>query len=420
MSNVSADLMPGQASRTRGSRRREQREQVEISRRRDNLPAAGAPAVGPLGNITEKCTGPASRRRKRYDQREALWQFSTLARVNRCGRVRASNATSPEVRVADGHAHFSGLMLCGSVWSCPVCSAKIRHERAQELEHALGRWMELHPQGSVLLLTLTIPHDRGEALEPLMDTIKHAWRRVMSGGAWSRDKASAGIQHYVRAWDATHGGNGWHPHLHAVLFLDREPSPDELERLESRLHERWARACTEREHREPSREHGTKLELARSPADLARYVAKVAGEDGRLSGTALEVARGDLKQGKAGGRTPWEILESFTRTGDCDDLSLWREWEQSTLGRQWMRWSAGLKDLFQLADRNDQEITEEEQGGEVVYRFQVEEWLAVCGERGGQARILELAESGGTAAVASYVDTLLRGRHARQPRRWEA
>jgi hypothetical protein len=382
---------------------------------------ARSPAAPPLGNHTDSCSRATGRRRNRYDLRYVLWKFSTLPRVNRCGRVVASNARTPDVRVADGgHAHFSGLMLCGSVWSCPVCSAKIRHERAQELEHALSRWMALHPAGSVLLATLTMPHDRGEALSGLMDTIQHAWRRVLSGGAWMRDKADYGIRHHVRGWDATHGGNGWHPHLHAVLFLDRTPTAEQLARLEDRLHGRWSRACTERGHREPTREHGTRLELARSPADLAAYVAKVAADhaDGRVSGTALEVARGDLKQARDGGRTPWQILESFASTGDCDDLSLWREWEQATFGRYWMRWSRGLKELVGLADRDDQEITETEQDGQVVYRFAPDEWLSVCAERGGQARILELAEQGGTAAVAAYVSTLLR-RPQRQ-RKWDA
>lgn len=253
---------------------------------------------------------------ERRRQRDALRGITRLGRLQRC-------AITPTGR-ADG-----STQKCGSVWSCPVCSAKIRHERAQELEHALGRWMELYPAGSALLLTLTIPHDRGEALDGLMDTIRHAWTRLTSGGAWTRDKASYGVQHYVRAWDSTHGGNGWHPHLHALLFLDREPAEGELEQLESRLHGRWARACTERGHREPSREHGThmlRIDKSSAAANLMAWGAWSACTGATtIAGIWAQVAARDARS-----------------------RFLAREWEQATHGRQWMRWSHGLKETTRV------------------------------------------------------------------------
>jgi hypothetical protein len=43
-------------------------------------------------------------------------------------------------RVNGDVAHFAGLMVCGSVWACPECSAKIRAVRSEEI----GRAAEAH------------------------------------------------------------------------------------------------------------------------------------------------------------------------------------------------------------------------------------------------------------------------------------
>src|SRR5690625_3827055 len=39
-------------------------------------------------------------------------------------------------------AHFSGTSRCGSIWACPVCSAVLRHERAQEIATGLEQHRE--------------------------------------------------------------------------------------------------------------------------------------------------------------------------------------------------------------------------------------------------------------------------------------
>jgi hypothetical protein len=255
-----------------------------------------------------------------------------------------------------------------------------------------------------------MPHDHGERLDALMDTIRAGWRKLLSGGAWSRDKQRYGIGGSIRAWDCTFGVNGAHPHLHSVILCERTLTATELVELESRLHGRWASAIVARGHRAPTVENGTRLEVARSPADIAKYISKLSGEDTRPTRIAMEVARADLKQGRHDSRTPWQVLGSFVTGGDCADLAIWHEWEQATKGRQFMRYSAGLRALVGLApEKSDEEIAAEEVGGEEVYAFSPEEWHAVCATRGAQAHVLELAEmdEGGTEAIRLYVRSLL-------------
>ena len=84
------------------------------------------------------------RRQRRYALREESWEHSSIRRVRLCGRVRARRADGrdqlPEIRAVDeGTCYWSGVARCGSVWACPVCSPKIRHERALEVRPGCRR-----------------------------------------------------------------------------------------------------------------------------------------------------------------------------------------------------------------------------------------------------------------------------------------
>jgi hypothetical protein len=93
-----------------------------------------------------------------------------------------------------------------------------------------------------------------------------------------------------------------------------------------------------------------------SAAEAAEYVVKL--QDGRDPG--LEVARGDLKAGRLGSVTPFEILDYFARTGDADALELWNRYEVVSKHRQCITWSKGLRRRL-LPDEED-ELTDEEAG----------------------------------------------------------
>ena len=379
----------------------------------EGVSGAARPKAEPLGKNTENPSGDGSRvdrRRGRFALREVLRAVTTVRRCSGCGNWRVPGVGEPTVAVkateTGNVAHFQGVQLCGRIWICPVCGPRIRAVRSEDLNSACAEWIRHHGDGSVLLLTLTLPHDFGEKLTTLLDITRAGFATIVSGRAWQRVKRDFGLVHYVRAHDFTVGPNGWHPHLHVALFASHALTESNLAALETRMHSQWARAVSKHGHREPDRRHGVKLEQARSRADIARYVSQViVGSGDHSANLANELARSDLKQSHhLGHRTPWQVLASLAESGDTADLAIWHEWEAATRGVHAIRWSNGLRRAVGLGKQaTDEEIAASEVGGNVVYRFDSGEWNVVRKIRGAPARILELAENRGSEAVRAFV-----------------
>jgi hypothetical protein len=124
-------------------------------------------------------THAQKRRNSRYALRDVLREITQLPRVAGCGRRRITATQEPEVRLRTDQnrrvAHFARVQLCGRVWVCPVCGPRIRQTRAQDLDMACARWLDRHGTGSVMLLTLTVPHDYGESLKRVVDRVRSAF-----------------------------------------------------------------------------------------------------------------------------------------------------------------------------------------------------------------------------------------------------
>lgn len=323
--------------------------------------------------------------------RGLLWRESALERVRRCGRLPLRGQVA--ITNKAGVAHYSGVETCSSIWACPVCSAKIRNTRAEEISAAAAGW-DL-AANSVYMVTLTAPHDLGMKLGALLPVIADSFRSVISGRPWLRLKKQLGIVGTIRSVEITHGRNGWHPHLHVLVFAEGDRGAEGLAQLAFHFREKWKRAITAAGYREPGELHGVVVERCYSAAEAGAYIAKA--QDGKSPGN--ELARADLKRGGNGHRTPFEIIEDFRWTGDSEDLALWHVYERATKGHQAITWSAGLKKLLLTADRTDEEIAAGEIGGEVIVRITADIWREIVKVPGLPAHLLDEAERGGVDAV---------------------
>ncbi len=201
-------------------------------------------------NDADSPDGVGERRAIRWGARALLWQASTLRPVRQCGRVLRDDPGAPSTGagvkrrdLAKGAvAGYSGVTLCGSVWSCPRCSAVIAQRRAEEISRAVATCHRLG--GRVYLMTTTVRHTRKDSLNDLFNALQKGWRAGLGGVAWSGRKERVrarkgrewvepamlgdaerfGVAGRVRATEATvslpgSGGHGWHVHFHALLFV---------------------------------------------------------------------------------------------------------------------------------------------------------------------------------------------------------
>jgi hypothetical protein len=347
-----------------------------------------------------------SRRHVRHAQRAVLWRESRLERVRKCGRVthggdgglvrvRAKEQPGAQVLsqptpIPETIAHYSGLTSCGSIWACPCCNPKIRNGRSIEISAAAAEWDRAG--NSVLMVTLTFPHDLGMRLSALLPLLADGFRAVIRGRPWRRVRDQLAIVGTIRAIEVTHGESGWHPHAHVLVFARGELGAEGIAALAVYVRTRWAKWITSQGYRLPHETHGVDISICTSAGEAGNYVAKL--QDGRSAGN--ELARGDLKQGRNGSRTPFEILDDFRWTGDVEDLALWHEYETATKGHQAITWSKGLRAILGAEqERTDEELAAEEVGGEDLAVIPAEVWSGIVAIPGLDAALLDAAERSG-------------------------
>lgn len=346
------------------------------------------------GYLAQDADTRVSRRHVRYAQREVLWSESRLERVRKCGRVPVTEGGMVTIKDNAGVAHYSGLATCGSIWACPVCSAKIRNHRALEISTGAANWDRAG--NSAYLITLTMPHDFGMPLSKLLPVIAGGFSDVISGRPWVRLRDRLGVVGTIRSVEVTHGANGWHPHLHVLMFIEGNPDASGLADLTLHIRRAWVGVITGAGFRAPN-SHGVDIQRCHSSAEAGLYIAKT--QDGRSTGN--ELARGDLKGGRNGSRTAFEILDDFRWTGDSGDLALWHEYERATRRHQAISWSKKLRERLDLVteELKDEEVASAEIGGQDLALIANWQWKRIVAVPGLAGYLLDLAERGGVDAV---------------------
>lgn len=207
-----------------------------------------------------------------------------------------------------------GLRSCDSKWVCPVCAARTLPENAAVVEAIVTE--HVRRGGASAMMTMTVSHWRNESLECVADLEAKAWKALTSDKAW---KGARGIRKrygitLAPLWgrELTHGhANGWHPHRHVLLLLDRPLSADELAALQAEVYAVWLRKVTNLGGRAPSPVHGVDIRQAvagdvEEAKRMADYIVK--SNMGALSGLSMEMTGGAAKEGRAGSRTPFQVL----------------------------------------------------------------------------------------------------------------
>ena len=152
------------------------------------------------------------------------------------------------------------------------------------------------------MVTLTIRHHDGQQLKDCWEAVSSGWQSVTSGKQWVSDCAKYGLVGWVRTVEVTHGANGWHVHVHALLIWENQVDQEQAEFVGERMHRRWTRRVQKRGFDSLRDSGGLDVRMATlkpgKGSGLHEYFVKLSHE---LTG-------GQAKLAKGGGRTPFQIL----------------------------------------------------------------------------------------------------------------
>lgn len=351
---------------------------------------------------------PLSRRVERHELRDRLREFSQVRRCKGCGYWMRAEVVGVRYSEANG-AGFSGLVTCGSVWVCPVCSAKILARRSVETGVLLLGWENLG--GRHVMGTLTMRHNKGHSLGALWDALQAAWHAVIGNKVWRKWKSRVGSPGVVKVVEVSYGENGWHVHIHFVFLVAGETTDADVAELARWLFPKWQRALARNGF--DSLSVGQELHLVdglEAASQLGEYLSKqtaygTAESLGReLFGSQSKTVRGWSKT------VPhWRLAEDFFATGDLDCLRLWHEMERASHGRRQYSVSKGLRELMALGpEKSDEEIAQEQAGDRDLVQITREGWKSVLrANRQGRwapVTILEVMEAEGVDGLCRWLE----------------
>lgn len=400
-----------------------------------------------MNSLAQKSsTNPAGRRsasrRDRLAAQRVLWRESKHNRVKGCGKYVSANGEGVQLRVTAAEsgkvAGFAGLQTCGSVWSCPTCSARILATRQREIAQAVDSWVS--KGGQVAMMTFTMKHASGDRLSDLWDALQKGWHSITAGRVHQAEKAVYGVEtsrtlitecsakscgrddhhgrrhsarckigsylvKHVLPWlrlaEITHGAAGWHVHVHAVVFLAAGVTDLQLQGLYVKWWSRWNSGLVAAGVDGSLMVNTAKFFEGREVhKDVGNYVTKNTYSAGDLAG--LEVGRSDLKSARFGNRTPFQILRDFVLQTDGPqnverDAALWAVFEEASHKRRQMTWAHGARAILGLDDveQTDDEIAAEEMGSadDALLSIPQDSWKAMIRVAGRRADLLDLAES---------------------------
>lgn len=344
-------------------------------------------------------------RAERYALKSVVNRLLPDSRTSKCMVLRAPMAGSGlapiQVHKTLEHnkAFYTGLLACGSVWQCPVCSAKVSERRRVELHSALACAKALG--WKVHLVNLTVPHGIGDDLSVIRSLQQKALQRMSSGKNRLKDvfeRQGIEFHGYIRAYEITHGKqNGFHPHFHILLFTSQNVTHGQVQEIYGNA---WRKNCVSVGLPEPSLTHGC---VVKGGSKASKYVAKFGLEDelpnAKKWGFADELTKANTKITKRKGKTPFGLLRAVLDNDDPDypadyAAGLFRVYAKCMSGARQLYWSNGLRAKLAMSpEMTDEQVAEKITDESAVHLASItpEQWRSIRRAK-AESKILDVAE----------------------------
>lgn len=299
-------------------------------------------------------------------------------------------------------AYFRQVVTCSNSFLCPVCAPRIRSKRSKEIGVAVDKWLARSetalerfrspdPDKTLYMITLTFQHSKRDKLSDIMPKFKSAtqffWRHRMVRDSFRK----AGIQGRITAFEITHGSNGWHPHLHILVFCHQHYfDVPGFRRL-------WVDALT-------------RAGLSGSEKCALNFIEARNGSE-YINKISLEIGLSNAKQGREGGLSQFQLLEN-SASGDRVAGKLFQElWLYMRDSRTHsLEWSKGLKAFFGVSEVSDEEICSGLDEGFVSFACIASGLYRRCTTEDKSA-LLAFASMGDSSQFARYLSLVILREH---------
>lgn len=330
---------------------------------------------------------------------ESKWNLQKEARrlvggrLNACyrsPRQKQGNATLYHSQATE-RAFWHGLITCGQVWLCPVCAVKISSRRLQEIKIALDdkrtNWM---------MMTFTIQHHQGQALSGLIEDLNASIRKLGQSRVWKDIRKEFSLVGSISGFEIRYSQkSGWHPHRHIIYAFEKEITGQDAAIIRHRVEKvvfKHLRKC------------GYKV--------AAGYTVKETQvkTDAYITKISSELTLGQSKDSITS-YSPFQLLE-LSKSGEKWAGYAFQEYAKATKHKQFIRWSAGLKDYFKVQQMTDKEIADQKQDDDakaVLTISTASELWKIIKKRQLQGRIcvISAACNGNEDVLNAYLNTLM-------------
>ncbi|MDD5754566.1 MAG: hypothetical protein PHN45_07435, partial [Methylococcales bacterium] len=320
----------------------------------------------------------------RFSLQDVMAKVMPEHRVSKCLRVVQRKQTAVTVYKSNNfHSlSLSNLQSCGSVWDCPICAAKITEHRRKEVNHAIA--VHKRNGGTVSFVTRTVPHTKSYRLLDMRHGFRKADAFMKGHSSYKSLVKRLGVIGSIKVYEVTVGEfNGWHLHVHEIFFHSKDaPFVGDavstnsdytafLETFRAGLYARWKVDAVKAGFGEPSEEHGLQVQNGDFAAD---YLAKWGVPSSSSWDASSELTKAHIKKSKKG-FSPFDLIRAFRDTGDERLIPIIREYSESMFGQVQLRWSNGLKALFDIQELSDEELVEKlEDDAEEIGQLSPVQW----------------------------------------------
>lgn len=319
---------------------------------------------------------------------------TTKSMTGSCGKIPINEKGIRHIHMLKGEKsqkpYFHGLVKCGNVWRCPVCSKKISDYRQKEVYWLASEWQR---QGKKLsFITLTIRHLKSDKPQEIVDRLVNEFRKLQRTSKWKKLKETHKIEGFCKSLEFTFSKKHWlHPHLHILLFHNS----DDLNSLHKDIIKMWVKRKETRSV--------LKAQDARAVYNkegITNYVTKW--------DVSTELTKANYKIGKRRDNiSPFQALKMLT-TGDYGAFERkelahrWMNYRKITYRKHHIQLSQNLKAMLRHGDFKDaEEILKDEKPDKLIVRVDKDLWTILvkkhlppdmlnAWERGGHREISKL------------------------------